>query len=109
MARPASGDRGWRLVASVLLVGGLFACVGISAVEGSDRGSSIALGVVLGIAAIVAGAMAVDLLSGRVAISLSASFVVILLAAAFLGPVSACLAAILAEVAAAVRFKTRLY
>jgi putative nucleotidyltransferase with HDIG domain len=77
-------------------------------VEGSDRGSSTALGVVLGIAAIVAGAMVVHL-SGRVAMSLSASFLVILLAAAFLGPVSACLVAILAEVAAASRIKTRLY
>ncbi len=39
----------------------------------------------------------------------SASFIVVLLAAAFLGPVSACLAAVIAEVVAALRVETRPY
>ncbi len=41
--------------------------------------------------------------------AVSASFIVVLLAAAFLGPASACVAAVIAEVAASVRVKTRPY
>jgi putative nucleotidyltransferase with HDIG domain len=110
MARPASGDRGGRRPATVLLIGGLVLCVAIGASEASsDHGTrSAALSAVLGVAALVAGAMVVEF-SGRAAISISASFIVVLLAAAFLGPVSACLAAVIAEVAAASRTKTRLY
>jgi putative nucleotidyltransferase with HDIG domain len=110
MARPASGDRGGCRPATVLLIGGLVLCVAIGAAEASsDRGTRIvALSAVLGVAALVAGATVVEF-SGRGAISISASFIVVLLAAAFLGPVSACLAAVIAEVAAASRTKTRLY
>jgi putative nucleotidyltransferase with HDIG domain len=110
MARPASGDRGGRRPATVLLIGGLMFCVAICVAEASsDRGPrTVALSAVLGVAALVAGATVVEF-SGRGAISISASFIVVLLAAAFLGPVSACLAAVIAEVAAASRTKTRLY
>ena len=41
--------------------------------------------------------------------AVSASFIVVLLAAAFLGPTSACVAAVIAEVAATLRVKTRPY
>jgi len=61
------------------------------------------LSAILGVAAVIAGVMAVGEAGG---IGVSASFVVYVLAAAFLGPVSAAAAAVLAEVAAAVRSKT---
>jgi putative nucleotidyltransferase with HDIG domain len=64
------------------------------------------LSIVLGVAAFVAGYTVV--MVGRVT-ALSASFIVVLLAAAFLGATSACLAAVIAEVAATLRVKTRPY
>src|ERR1035438_2700064 len=109
MARSASGDHDWRRLATAMLVGGLFACILVCALQASsDRGASNGLSAVLAVAAVVAGAIVVDL-SGRFAASISASFIVVMLAAAFLGPVSACLAAALAEIAAASRRRTRLY
>ncbi len=71
---------------------------------GSDRGLHDSLSIVLGVAAVIAGSMVV-MLGGLNAVS--ASFIVVLLAAAFLGPVSACLAAVIAEVAVTFRVKTR--
>jgi putative nucleotidyltransferase with HDIG domain len=65
------------------------------------------LSVVLGVSAVVAGAMVVNLDGSG---SISASFVVILLAAALLGPTSACAVAVIAEIAAALRSRiTRRY
>jgi putative nucleotidyltransferase with HDIG domain len=61
------------------------------------------LSIVLAIAAIAAGVMVAGT---RGAPSVSASFIVTLLAAAFLGPASACVAAILSELAAAARLRT---
>jgi len=89
----------------VLLGCGLLASVIVAVIQaGTDRGLHEPLSIVLGIAAIVAGWMVVQL-GG--ATEVSASFIVVLLAAAFLGPVSACVAAVLAEVVATFRVKTR--
>src|SRR2546421_438970 len=70
---------------------------------GADRMTR--LSIVLAIAAIAAGIMVAGT---RGAPSVSASFIVFVLAAAFLGPASACAAAILAELAAAARARTPL-
>ena len=107
MARPASGDWIWRRVATPVLVCGLIACVLTGSLQADPNpGASAALGVVLAVAAAVAGGMAVDL-GERVGIS--STFIVVLLAAAFLGPAFAALAAVIAEGAASVRIKTRPY
>jgi putative nucleotidyltransferase with HDIG domain len=63
------------------------------------------LSLILGVAAVVAGWMTVGRRGGP---TVSAAFIVCLLAAAFLGPVSAAVAAILSELAAASRRKTAL-
>jgi putative nucleotidyltransferase with HDIG domain len=64
------------------------------------------LSIVLGVAAFAAG-YTVVMVVGKTAVS--ASFIVVLLAAAFLGPTSAVAAAVIAEVAASLRVKTRPY
>src|SRR5947209_9854852 len=80
----------------------LLACCLLAAGDAhQDRLSALSL--ILGIAAVVAGLMVAG---APGAPSVSASFLVILLAAAFLGPASACLAAILSELAAAARLRT---
>ncbi|MGO9885619.1 MAG: HD-GYP domain-containing protein [Solirubrobacteraceae bacterium] len=91
----------------MLLVSGLAICA-IAAVlqAGSDRGLDEGLSIVLAISAAVAGYMVV--MVGSVT-GVSASFVVVLLAAAFLGPTSACIAVLIAEVTASLRVKTRPY
>jgi hypothetical protein len=101
----ARGRLGRVGVPTALLCGGLLGCV-IAAVlsAGSDKGGQESLSIVLAIAAFVAGYTVVVV--GGVS-SVSASFIVVLLAAAFLGPTSACLAAVIAEVAATMRVKTR--
>jgi putative nucleotidyltransferase with HDIG domain len=63
-----------------------------------------ALSAIFGIAAVGAGLFVAGERDG---LSVSASFIVILLAAAFLGPASAAAAAVIAELTAAVRMKTR--
>jgi putative nucleotidyltransferase with HDIG domain len=82
----------------VLLV---VASIVVAVLDGPDRVSS--LSVILGIAAISAGALATDA-SGEA--DISASFIVLVLAAAFLGPVSALLAGLLAEAGSAVTSRT---
>jgi putative nucleotidyltransferase with HDIG domain len=105
MAEPGRPDR-YRLP-TVILVCGLAGCAVAAAVQsGSDQGLHHSLSIVLGIAAVVSGYMVVTMV-GRAGVS--ASFIVALLAAAFLGPISACLAAVIAEVAATWRVKTRPY
>ncbi len=103
----ASGSPGRFRVPTVLLVVGLSGCT-IAAVllAGSDHGLHESLSIVLAIAAAVSGYMVVAVV-GRTAVS--ASFIVVLLAAAFLGPVSAAVAAVIAEIAASFRVKTRPY
>jgi putative nucleotidyltransferase with HDIG domain len=63
-----------------------------------------ALSIILGAAAIGAGLLVVGERDG---ISVSASFIVIVLAAAFLGPLSAAAAAVIAELLATARLRTR--
>ncbi len=94
-------------VPTVLLICGLLGCV-IAAVlqAGSDHGLHESLSIVLGVAAFAAG-YTVVMVVGKTAVS--ASFIVVLLAAAFLGPTSAVAAAVIAEVAASLRVKTRPY
>jgi putative nucleotidyltransferase with HDIG domain len=105
MADRGSPDR-WRLP-TVLLVCGLLGCAVAAALQaGSDRGLNHSLSIVLGIAAAISGYMVVTVVWRA---GVSASFIVVVLAAAFLGPVSACLAAVIAELAAALRVKTRPY
>jgi len=107
MARPASGKSLWGRIATPVLVCGLIACVVVAGFQAHPNpGASLALGIVLGVAAVIAGGTAVYL-GGSVAIS--STFIVVLLAAAFLGPAFAALAAVIAEVAAAARIKTRRY
>ena len=94
-------------MATPVLICGLIACVVVAGLQAHPNpGASVALGIVLGVAAIIAGGTAVYL-GGSVAIS--STFIVVLLAAAFLGPAFAALAAVIAEVAAAARIKTRRY
>lgn len=97
-----------RPVATAILVVGIPVCVAVAAVEeGADYAGHNALSLVLAVAAIASGVMVVRLGAG---VSISASFVVILMAAAFLGPTSACAAALIAEVAAVCRTRiTRRY
>ena len=103
----ARGGPGRFRVPTVLLVLGLMGCVIAAFLQaGSDHGLHESLGIVLALAALVAGYMIVSL--GGVS-GVSASFIVVLLAAAFLGGTSACLVAVIAEVAASVRIKTRPY
>jgi putative nucleotidyltransferase with HDIG domain len=97
-----------RTLATAVLVVGIPACVAVAVVGARvDRAGHSSLTIVLALAAVASGVMVVDLGGGA---SISASFVVILLAAAFLGPASACAAAVLAEVAATCRIRiTRRY
>ena len=103
----ASGGAGRSRAPTVLLFCGLVICA-IAAVlqAGSDRGLHEGLTIVLAISAVVAGYMVVMVGSGP---AVTASFVVVLLAAAFLGPTSACLAVLIAEITASLRVKTRPY
>ncbi len=105
MTRLVSGGRGRHWAATPVLASGLILCVLLAALQTAPSpGATAALGIVLGAAAIIAGGSTVDL-GGRTAIS--STFVVVLLAAAFLGPAYAALAAVVAEVAATARIKTR--
>jgi putative nucleotidyltransferase with HDIG domain len=107
MARSAGENRNDHRAAWVLLLGGLAVCVAVCVAEASrDRGAVDGLTAVLVIAALVAGAMVVEL-GGLVRVSISASFIVVVLAAALLGPISASLVAAIAELAAAVRTRTK--
>jgi putative nucleotidyltransferase with HDIG domain len=88
------------------LIGGLPLCVVVVALQAEPKsGASWTLGIVLGVAAILAGAAAVDL--GHMSVSVSASVIVVVLAAAFLGPAYAAVIAVLAELATSIRIKTR--
>jgi putative nucleotidyltransferase with HDIG domain len=97
-----------RTRATAVLVVGIPLCVfGAVLGAGSDRAGHNNLSIVLGVAAVVAGAMVVTLGGSG---SISASFVVVLLAAALLGPTSACAVAVIAEIAATLRSRiTRRY
>ena len=95
----------WRTgVVRVLAPACLIASLVVATAE-SDLGRNESLAVVLGIAAIVSGFMVAG---SRGAPSVSGTFIVIVLAAAFLGPLQACIAAILSEAASSVRLRTPL-
>jgi putative nucleotidyltransferase with HDIG domain len=86
--------------ASVLIIA---ACVGAVAAGAPDRVYS--LSIILGVAAACAGFLAVGDAPGGIGIS--AGFIVAALAAAFLGPASAAIAAVVTELSATLRSKTR--
>jgi putative nucleotidyltransferase with HDIG domain len=101
------GDRGsdfaWREVAAVAItVLSLGGCAVAVILSPPDRVNG--LSVIFGIAAIAAGILVVGESGG---LSVSASFIVCVLAAAFLGPASAAAAAVIAELTATLRMKTR--
>jgi putative nucleotidyltransferase with HDIG domain len=89
----------WRELLPVILT--LLICAGAIVANPGDRVDS--LSVILGIGAVVAGFLVVGEVGG---LGVSGSYIVQILAAVFLGPLSAALAAVIAEVAATVRLKT---
>jgi putative nucleotidyltransferase with HDIG domain len=107
MARPASGWSFWRRVEMPVLCCGLIGCVVVASLEADPNpGSSTSLGLVLAIAAFAAGITVIEVGSR---VQVSSTFIVVLLSAAFLGPLYAGLAAVIAEIAAGRRIKTRRY
>lgn len=80
----------------------LAVCAAAIVVSSPDRVSS--LSVILGVAAVVTGLLVVG--EGGGGLGVTGAYIVFVLAAAFLGPLSAALAAVIAEVSAAVRMKT---
>jgi len=85
-------------------VGVAFVASVVVAIADAHNDRLTSLSVVLAVAAIAAGIMVAG---ARDAPSVSASFIVLVLAAAFLGPASALAAAVLSELAAAARLRTR--
>jgi putative nucleotidyltransferase with HDIG domain len=107
MARPLRGGSVWLRPAMLALIGGLGVCVLIAGLQAQPNpGASLSLGIVLAVAAVIAGASAVDL-GGRVSVSVSASVIVAALAVAFLGPLYGAAIGVLAELSTSVRIKTR--
>ncbi len=92
-----------RLLPGAVAVVSFIACGAAILVGRPDRVDS--LSVVLGIAAVGAGVLSVGERGNRLGVS--ASFIVATLAAAFLGPASAAVAAVLAELTATVVMRTR--
>jgi putative nucleotidyltransferase with HDIG domain len=90
-----------RLAVGVVVVG--FVAVGAVAGVQANQDRVGSLTAVLAIAAILSGAVATPI-AGRA--SVSPAFIVLTLAAAFLGPASAALGAVLAEVTTSVRLRT---
>jgi putative nucleotidyltransferase with HDIG domain len=96
------GDPKVARFAGKFLSGLLIVCaIGVAVLDGPDRVQP--LSVILGIAALGAGALVTDTQAGA---GISASFIVVVLAAAFLGPISAIVAGLLAEAGSAVRLRT---
>jgi putative nucleotidyltransferase with HDIG domain len=103
----ASGSASRIRLPTVLLACGTVAWIFVAVfTAGSDHGLHKNLSIALAFAAVIAGYMAV---AGVGVTSVSASFVVMVLAAAFLGPTSACVVVVLAEVTASLRLKSRPY
>lgn len=98
-----SGRRASVVAGYVLVALGIAACI-VSPwlVASGDHVSSLTI--VLGIAAVVAGVLVAG---SRDGLSVSASFLVYVLAAAFLGPRTAVAVAIISELTAAIRLRTR--
>jgi putative nucleotidyltransferase with HDIG domain len=105
-AEVLDGD-GRRLRATTALGIGLVGCVALAAVQAHlDRSGVVALSVLLGLAAVIAGVAVVPTLGKA---SISASFIVALLAAALVGPTLACVCAGVSELVAARRLGTARY
>jgi putative nucleotidyltransferase with HDIG domain len=103
MRTGARGGPGWRETAAVLVVATtVVIVVGVSMLAAPDHVGQRS--VVLGVAALAAG----WLVAGeRDRLSVSGAFIVVVLVAAFLGPRSAIAAAVISELTAAVRLRTR--
>jgi putative nucleotidyltransferase with HDIG domain len=102
-ASPRGQPGRWRPVAAVCLTALTVGCaVTVSGLARGDRVDSTSI--VLGCAAVVAGWLVVGERDG---LSISGSFIVYALAGAFLGPRSAIVAAVIAELTAALRMHTR--
>jgi putative nucleotidyltransferase with HDIG domain len=99
-------DRGWSLsaFAPYVVTGGMVACV-IAAILFAPPDRVDDLSLILGIAAVVAGLLVAGDPDG---LSVSASFITFALAAVFLGARSAAAAALISEITAAIRLRTRL-
>jgi putative nucleotidyltransferase with HDIG domain len=106
MLRQGAGDADRTLWRSWLVGGLVTVSVVICAIAAADSGSERvnSLSVILGISAVGAGILVAGERGG---VSVSASFIVIVLAAAFLGPVSAAVAAVICELAAAAKLRTQ--
>jgi putative nucleotidyltransferase with HDIG domain len=96
--------RAWRrLLPGAVAIGSLLACIAVILVGRQDRVYS--LSVILGVAAIGAGVLISGERGNRLGVS--ASFIVATLAAAFLGPASAAVIAVLAELTATLVMRTK--
>jgi putative nucleotidyltransferase with HDIG domain len=97
-----AGDR-WRNTSAALVIAGTLTVVAVVII--SARPDHVGdLSIVLGIAAVIAGWLVAGEAEG---LSVSGAFIVLVLAAAFLGARSAILAALLSELTAAARLRTR--
>jgi putative nucleotidyltransferase with HDIG domain len=93
-----------QIAVNAAVIGGVIACVVVAILEAQvDHFGSGGVAIVLAIAAVAAGILVVGMGTADV----SASFIVVILAAALLGPLSACAVALISEVAATRRVKTR--
>ncbi|MHB8689830.1 MAG: HD-GYP domain-containing protein [Solirubrobacteraceae bacterium] len=94
----------WSIATAALFTG--LTVIGVGAVAAFSRGDRISpTTIVLGLAAVIAGWLVAGEKGG---LSVSGSFIVFVLAGAFLGPRSAILAAVISELTAAVRMRTRM-
>jgi putative nucleotidyltransferase with HDIG domain len=103
LARRGARGRNGERVAACLVVGALLASV-IATVLWAPADKVSALTVILGVAAVIAGAMVAGARDG---LSVSTSFIVYALAGVFLGARSAMAAAVVCELTAALRLQTR--
>jgi putative nucleotidyltransferase with HDIG domain len=97
-------SRAVRWVAIATAVGGLIVCTVIAVLQAPlDHSGKSGIPIVLAVAAIVGGTLVVGMGSADV----SAAFIVVILAIVLVGPLFACAAAVLSEVAASRRVHTR--
>jgi len=104
LARRRARSSSLGALAPYLVTGGWVVCV-VAAFVAAPPDHVNSLSLILGVAAIAAGLMVVGERDG---LSISASFIVFALAAVFLGARSAAAAAVLSEITASVRLRTRL-
>jgi putative nucleotidyltransferase with HDIG domain len=103
-ARPGRNLHPAHIAAVAAIFGGLIVVVVVAVLQAHlDHFGSGGLAVVLAIAAVAAGVLVVGMGTADV----SASFIVVILAVALVGPLAACAAGFISEVAATTRVKTR--